>query len=49
MPPLQQPEAYIGHVNTLFDDAGRVTNDGTRTFLTDFLGKFATLVKRHGA
>ena len=49
MPPLQQPEAYIGHVNTLFDDAGAITNDGTRTFLHDFLGKFATLVKRHGA
>ena len=49
MPTLQQPEAYVGHVNTLFDEAGGVANEGTRKFLAGFMEKFAVLVKRHGA
>lgn len=46
MPTLQQPEAYIGHVNTLFDDAGKLTNDGTRGFLTKFMTAFETWIAR---
>jgi chromate reductase len=49
MPTLQQPEAYVGGVATLFDEAGGIANEGTRKFLTGFMEKFAALVKRHGA
>jgi len=48
MPALQQPEAYIGHANTLFDDAGKVTNDGTRDFFKKFMETFATWIERTG-
>jgi chromate reductase len=40
MPVLQQPEAYVGHVDKLFDEMGRLTNDGTRKFLANFLSAF---------
>ena len=40
VPTLQQPEAYIGHADKLFDDQGKLTNDGTRKFLADFLAAF---------
>lgn len=36
MPALQQPEAYIGGAAKLFDESGRIANDGTR----DYMGKF---------
>jgi chromate reductase len=49
MPTLQQPEAYVGNVATLFDEAGGIANEGTRKFLTGLIAKFAELVKRHGA
>jgi chromate reductase len=41
MPALQQPEAYIGGANKLFDDAGQLTSDGTRDYLKKFLETFA--------
>jgi chromate reductase, NAD(P)H dehydrogenase (quinone) len=47
MPTLQQPEAYVGNVATLFDEAGGIANEGTRKFLTGLMEKFAALVKRH--
>ena len=47
MPCLQQPEAYIGHVNTLFDDNGKLTNDGTREFLRKFMETFAAWIERN--
>lgn len=31
--PVQQPEAYIGNVQSLLDDQGKLTNEGTREFL----------------
>ncbi|MGA0601049.1 NADPH-dependent FMN reductase [Caulobacter sp. KR2-114] len=45
VPVLQQPEAYIGGAASLFDDAGTLTNEGTRKFLTAFMQKFAALVE----
>jgi chromate reductase len=48
MPVLQQPEAYIGHANTLFTDTGEVTEDGSRKFLTGFMEAFAALIERAG-
>ena len=35
------PEAYIGQVHTLLDEDGKLINEGTEKFLTDFMAKFA--------
>ncbi|MDR3435061.1 NAD(P)H-dependent oxidoreductase [Telmatospirillum sp.] len=45
IPTLQQPEAYIGGVAALLDDAGNLINDHTRTFLTTFMQTFATWIE----
>lgn len=46
MPTLQQPEAYIGQVATLFDDAGGIAKEETAKFLTGFLTAFADWIDR---
>src|SRR4051812_34818938 len=40
VPVLQQPEAYIGGAGELFDDAGKIKNEGTRGFLQKFMQAF---------
>ena len=40
VPTMQQPEAYIGHVDKLFDANGRLANKNTAEFLEVFLGAF---------
>lgn len=45
MPILQQPEAYIGHAATLFNETGHLTVDATREFLQKYLATFAQWVK----
>lgn len=47
MPTLQQPEAYIGAAHALFDDAGNLTNDDTRSFLKTFVETFAAWIERN--
>ena len=47
MPTLQQPEAYVGGVATLFDETGGIAVEGTRKFLTGLLAKYAAWVKRN--
>ncbi|MCI3133292.1 NADPH-dependent FMN reductase [Phenylobacterium aquaticum] len=42
---LQQPEAYVGHIATLFDEAGQITNEGTKGFLTGFMASFASWIE----
>jgi chromate reductase len=49
MPTMQQPEAYIGGADKLFDANGKITNDGTRDFLTKFMAAYAAWVEKHGA
>lgn len=53
VPAMQQPEAYIGGASKLFDESGKLTNDGTREFLSKFVQSFAawveTLLSRTGA
>jgi chromate reductase len=49
MPPLQAPEAYIGGADKLFDESGKLTNSGTREYLSRFLQAFAALVERNPA
>lgn len=41
VPTLQQPEAYIGNADKLFDAQGRVTVDSTRELLQRFMQAFA--------
>jgi chromate reductase len=41
VPIMQQPEAYIGNANALFDDKGALINDSTRAFLQKFLQAYA--------
>jgi chromate reductase len=46
MPPLQQPEAYVGGAATLFAEDGSIVSDGTRKFLTGLMTAFADLIER---
>ncbi len=41
VPTLQQPEAYIGAAGSLVDEKGKLVNERTREFLTDFASKFS--------
>ena len=45
MPTLQQPEVYLSKVGDLFDEHGRMTNEGTRDFLRQFLQTFAAWIE----
>ena len=47
MPAMQQPEAYINQVATLFDGEGKLTNDRSRELFTKFMATFASWVERH--
>src|SRR6267143_1492212 len=37
VPIMQQPEAYVSHVDKLFDEHGKFVSDGTRKFLQAFM------------
>jgi chromate reductase len=45
VPTLQQPEAYLSHVDKLFDEHGKPVSDGTRKFLQGFMQAFAKWVE----
>jgi len=45
VPTMQQPEAYVGHADKLFDEHGKLVNDGTRKFLQEFMQAFAKWVE----
>ena len=49
MPPLQQPEAYIGGADKMFDEGGKLTNSATREFLGKYLQSFAAWVEKIAA
>ena len=44
VPAMQQPEAYIGNVASLFDESGNLTNESTKEFLKKFMEAFAKWV-----
>lgn len=44
IPTMQQPEAYIGGADKLFDKNGTLINDSTRVFLQSFTMKFAAWI-----
>ncbi len=46
VPVLQQPEAYIGGANKLFDAEGKLTSDSAREFLGKFLAAFAAWIEK---
>ena len=45
VPTMQQPEAYLGHADTLFDEPGKLVNDSTGKFLQAFMQAFANWVE----
>ena len=45
VPTLQQPEAYIGGADKLFDASGNLINDSTREFLRTFVSAFAAWIE----
>ncbi len=44
MPTMQQPEAYLGHADKLFDAEGKLTGEETRKFLQSYMQAFAAWV-----
>lgn len=44
-PTMSGPEAYIGGVDKLFDEQGKLNNDSTREFLTKFSASFGAWVE----
>jgi chromate reductase len=49
MPAMQQPEAYIGGADKLFDAQGNLANDSTRAFMQKFMEAFGTWLERNCA
>jgi chromate reductase len=45
VPCMQQPEAYIGHADAVFDGQGEIQKESTRKFLTAFIRSFADWVE----
>ncbi|HVY56276.1 MAG TPA: NAD(P)H-dependent oxidoreductase [Xanthobacteraceae bacterium] len=45
VPMMQQPEAYVGGADKLFDADGKLTNESTRKFLQDFMQAYAAWVE----
>ena len=46
IPVMQQPEAYVSNADKLFDEAGQLTNEATRDFLTQYIKSYAKWVER---
>jgi chromate reductase len=44
---MQQPEAYVGGVDKLFDAAGNLINESTKGFFTAFMNAYAAWVETH--
>ena len=47
MPTMPQPEVYIGGAETVFDAAGNVADEDTRSFLASFMNAFAAWVENN--
>ena len=44
VPTMQQPEAYLSHVDKLFDERGKFVDDGTGKFLQQIMLAFGNWV-----
>jgi len=42
---MAQPEAYLSHAASFFDESGKLTDDRTRKFLTTFMEAFAAWIE----
>lgn len=49
MPAMQQPEAYIGNAESLFDAKGDMVDASTRGFLSEYMDAFVHWIDRHHA
>lgn len=49
MPCLQQPEAYIGGINKMMDEQGKIADEGTKKFLKQFIDTYANWVETTAA
>jgi chromate reductase len=49
VPMMQQPEAYLGHVDKLFDERGKLVNESTSKFLQGFMQAFGNWVETIGS
>ena len=49
MPILQQPEAYVGGVATLFRPDGSLASEGTQKFFQAFMAAFAAWIEKTAA
>ncbi len=47
VPTVQQPEAYLGHVDKLLGEDGRLVDARTEAFLTKFMERFADFAARN--
>ena len=47
MPAMQQPEAYVGGADKLFDESGKLINTSTRDFLGKYMQAFAAWLERN--
>jgi chromate reductase len=47
MPPLQQPEAYLNHIDKALDASGQLTDERVRGLLTKLLARFEHWVDGH--
>jgi chromate reductase, NAD(P)H dehydrogenase (quinone) len=47
MPAMQQPEAYIGNLADRFNAAGELTDEKTRSVLTNFANALAAWIEQH--
>ncbi|QIG98259.2 NADPH-dependent FMN reductase [Bradyrhizobium sp. 6(2017)] len=45
VPTMQQPEAYLGHADKLFDEHGKLAGDGIHKLLQGFMQAFANWVE----
>jgi chromate reductase len=45
VPAMQQPEAYISHVDKLFDEYGKLVSEGTGKFLQALMQAFANWIE----
>jgi chromate reductase len=46
---MAAPEAYIGGAGTMFDESGKLTNEGTREFVRKFMEAFAAWIGKNAA
>ena len=47
MPCMAQPEAYFGNAQQLFDENGKLLNEGTKDFVQSFMNSFANWVEKN--